>query len=135
MAEDDEDGGLQEDQIDDMGQASGLDKSPLEAKKQLQSSKLQKGSQSHTAKGGVHATGTVVIPNFNIDAKNMIQEKRGQIAKDYQILELLGKGGFGEVKKVVHRLTRDVRAMKIIKKDKCDENYLATLTNEIKILK
>jgi calcium-dependent protein kinase len=25
--------------------------------------------------------------------------------------------------------------MKIIKKDKCDENYLATLTNEIKILK
>jgi calcium-dependent protein kinase len=35
----------------------------------------------------------------------------------------------------VHRLTRDVRAMKIIKKDKCDENYLATLTNEIKILK
>ena len=53
----------------------------------------------------------------------MIQEKRGRIAKDYQILELLGKGGFGEVKKVVHRLTRDVRAMKIIKKDKCDDTY------------
>ena len=33
MAEDDEDGGLQEDQIDDMGQPSGLDKSPLEVKK------------------------------------------------------------------------------------------------------
>ena len=66
---------------------------------------------------------------------NMIQEKKGKIAHDYNVLELLGKGGFGEVKKVVHRLTKDVRAMKIIKKDKCDENYLATLTNEIKILK
>jgi calcium-dependent protein kinase len=72
---------------------------------------------------------------LQIDPTIMIQEKRGRITKDYQILELLGKGGFGEVKKVIHRLTRDVRAMKIIKKDKCDENYLATLTNEIKIMK
>ena len=75
------------------------------------------------------------LNNFNIDPNNMIYERRGKISNDYQILELLGKGGFGEVKKVVHKLTRDVRAMKIIKKDKCDENYLATLTNEIKILK
>ncbi len=50
-------------------------------------------------------------------------------------MELLGKGGYGEVKKVVHRLTNDIRAMKIIKKDKCDKDYLTTLTNEIKILK
>ena len=37
--------------------------------------------------------------------------------KDYQVMEILGKGTYGEVKKVVHRLTKDVRAMKIIKKD------------------
>jgi serine/threonine protein kinase len=39
-------------------------------------------------------------------------------------LNLLGKGGFGEVKKVVHKLTGDVRAMKIIKKDLVDESFL-----------
>lgn len=75
------------------------------------------------------------LNQLNIDPNNLISEKRGRITKDYQILELLGKGGFGEVKKVVHKLTRDVRAMKIIKKDKCDESYLATLTNEIRIMK
>lgn len=48
---------------------------------------------------------------------------------------LIGKGGFGEVKKVVHKLTGDVRAMKIIKRDNVDDQYLKTLNNEIRILK
>jgi serine/threonine protein kinase len=39
------------------------------------------------------------------------------------------------VKKVIHRLTGDTRAMKIIKKDKCDELYLTNLSNEIKIMR
>ena len=37
--------------------------------------------------------------------------------KDYQVLEVIGKGAYAEVKKVVHKLTKDIRAMKIIKKD------------------
>lgn len=39
------------------------------------------------------------------------------------------------MKKVVHKLTGDVRAMKIIKKESCDEGYLKTLGNEINILR
>ena len=39
------------------------------------------------------------------------------------------------MKKVVHKLTGDIRAMKIVKKEKCDETYLSNLVNEIKILK
>jgi len=39
-------------------------------------------------------------------------------------LNLLGKGGFGEVKKVMHKLTGQMRAMKIIKRDIADEAYL-----------
>ena len=50
-------------------------------------------------------------------------------------MEVLGKGGFGEVKKVIHKLTGDIRAMKIIKKEQCDEAQLASLTNEINILR
>lgn len=66
---------------------------------------------------------------------NMVTQKKGKITKDYQVLNLLGKGGFGEVKKVIHRLTGDIRAMKIIKRDSVDETYLNNLNNEIKILK
>lgn len=61
--------------------------------------------------------------------------KKGKITKDYTILNTIGKGGFGEVKKVIHKVSQDVRAMKIIKKDQVDEQYLQTLQNEIKILK
>ncbi len=72
---------------------------------------------------------------INIDNNQFIQERQGKITKDYQILNLLGKGGFGEVKKVIHKLTGDVRAMKIIKKDLVDESFLTSLANEIKILR
>lgn len=64
-----------------------------------------------------------------------INEKRGKITNDYDIQSVIGKGGYGEVKKVVHKLTGDVRAMKIIKKENCDEGYLKTLGNEINILR
>jgi len=47
----------------------------------------------------------------------------------------VGKGGYGEVKKVIHKLTGDIRAMKVVRKDKCDEAYLKSLFNEINILK
>jgi len=64
-----------------------------------------------------------------------ISEKKGKITNDYEILATLGKGGYGEVKKVIHKLTGDVRAMKVIKKESCDEGYLKTLSNEINILR
>jgi serine/threonine protein kinase len=72
---------------------------------------------------------------LNINANQFISEKKGKITKDYKILELVGKGGFGEVKKVVHLVSGDVRAMKIVKKDIVDDSYIANLTNEINILK
>jgi len=57
------------------------------------------------------------------------------VSNDYDILESVGKGGYGEVKKVVHKITGETRAMKIIKKESCDEKYLESLTNEINILR
>lgn len=73
------------------------------------------------------------IHNINIDVQMFISEKRGKITNDYDILTVLGKGGYGEVKKVIHKITGDVRAMKIIRKESCDESYLKSLGNEINI--
>lgn len=38
------------------------------------------------------------------------------IKENYEILETIGKGGFGEVKKVRHKQLDIVRALKIVKK-------------------
>lgn len=62
-------------------------------------------------------------------------EKKGKVANDYLIMETLGKGGYGEVKKVVHKVTGETRAMKIIAKESCDEGYIQSLMNEITILR
>ena len=56
-----------------------------------------------------------------------INEKKGKITNDYDVQNTIGKGGYGEVKKVIHKLTGEVRAMKIIKKESCDETYLKSL--------
>ena len=64
-----------------------------------------------------------------------INEKKGKITNDYDVQNTIGKGGYGEVKKVIHKLTGEVRAMKIIKKESCDETYLKSLQNEINILR
>lgn len=70
-----------------------------------------------------------------LDKNMFINEKRGKVSNDYEVHETIGKGGYGEVKKVVHKITGETRAMKIIKKESCDEGYLKSLTNEINILR
>ena len=64
-----------------------------------------------------------------------INEKKGKVTNDYVVQETIGKGGYGEVKKVVHKITGETRAMKIIAKEGCDEIYMKTVTNEISILR
>ena len=73
--------------------------------------------------------------SFNINMSNLILNRKGNITTHYDIKETLGKGGFGEVKKVIHKLTWDVRAMKIVKLDNIDKGALELIRNEIEILK
>ena len=50
-----------------------------------------------------------------------IQYKEGLIEKEYDIQETVGSGAFATVKKVVHKITNQTRALKIIVQE---ENYL-----------
>lgn len=56
--------------------------------------------------------------NIVINPRMLVSERRNPIEINYEILEIIGSGGFGEVKKVRHKELDVIRALKIIKKSK-----------------
>ena len=73
----------------------------------------------------------------DIKIKNFIQLIESRPTDDYHILKKLGKGSFGSVFKVKHKITGEIRAMKMIKNilssnsNKIDNKFL----REIQVLK
>ncbi len=63
----------------------------------------------------------------------VVEKKTGSIYDDYKVVDVVGRGSFGEVKKVLHRASGKAYALKIINKRYCAEN--GNLLNEISILK
>jgi hypothetical protein len=41
--------------------------------------------------------------NFSINPNMLASERKNPIEKNYEILEIIGKGGYGEVKKIRHK--------------------------------
>ena len=72
---------------------------------------------------------------MKIDKSIFVHEQKGKIIARYRVLETLGKGSYGEVKRVQHKLTGEHRAMKIIRKEDVGQGYVDSLLNEIDILK
>lgn len=54
---------------------------------------------------------------LKIDKSVFVHEQKGKIKARYRVLETLGKGSYGEVKKIQHKLSGEYRAMKIIRKE------------------
>jgi serine/threonine protein kinase len=53
---------------------------------------------------------------IRINPRMLVSERRNPIEKNYEVLEIIGKGGYGEVKKVKHKELDVIRALKIINK-------------------
>ena len=60
-------------------------------------------------------------------------EKQGSISDRYETLNFVDRGAFGEVNKVMDRITKQLRAVKVINKEKCQMTH--NFADEIKILK
>ena len=69
--------------------------------------------------------------NIVIKKENLINHKKGKISKEYTLGKIIGKGSFGMVRLGVHKATKQVRAIKILKKN---EVNMESLINEISIL-
>jgi len=66
----------------------------------------------------------------------MVNERKNPIEITYEVLETIGKGGYGEVKKIRHKELNVIRALKILKKSNYNsKSELATLRNEIHVMK
>lgn len=50
-------------------------------------------------------------------AGDFVAERKNPIERTYEIFETIGKGGFGEVKRIKHKQLNVTRALKIIRKD------------------
>ncbi|CDW86127.1 protein kinase domain containing protein [Stylonychia lemnae] len=72
---------------------------------------------------------------LKISKSIFVHECKGQIKSKYRVLENIGKGTYGQVKKVLHKATGELRAMKIIKKGQVNDEFMSILMNEIEILK
>ena len=62
--------------------------------------------------------------DIKISKQNFVSYKKGNITNEYTISTNLGSGSFGTVRKAVHKLTGQARAVKILKKSDQDENKL-----------
>ena len=71
--------------------------------------------------------------SLKINPSNYRVEKTGKVNEIYQSLELVGKGGYGEIRKVRNRITNEIRAVKIIAKDQAQ--MIEFFSEEINILK
>ena len=68
-----------------------------------------------------------------IDLSGLRREGRGQLEMKYEVMHILGKGSFGEVRKIRNLVTGEIRAAKFISKTKCLTT--SNFAEEIQILK
>jgi calcium-dependent protein kinase len=62
--------------------------------------------------------------DLTIKKSSFIAYKKGSISKEYTFGKSLGSGSFGTVREAIHKTTRNVRAVKILKKSEQDEEKL-----------
>ena len=66
-----------------------------------------------------------------ISTENLITHKKSNISKDYTLGKVVGSGAFASVRLGVHKTTKQVRAIKVLKKEKIN---MDDLTKEVGIL-
>jgi len=74
-----------------------------------------------------------MVDNIKVSKGNFIQFKKGMIDKDYTIGDVVGSGAFATVRKVYSKANGQMRALKIIKKQRGQDT--ARMYLEVEILK
>ena len=75
------------------------------------------------------------LKDLTITSGQFVKEGMGDLYSNYELCNYIGKGGFGRVYKVRHKLSNQYRAMKIIQCKSLSDNISSTINKEINILK
>ena len=70
-----------------------------------------------------------------MEMPDFVKHKEGSVHDVYDVKEQLGSGAFGEVCRCVHKITREMRAVKMMKKDGMSRSEKIMLFLEIENLK
>ncbi len=77
----------------------------------------QKASETSTIKHQEAAAPINDPKQLIINKSIFITKNHGKFRDNYQIGNVLGQGAFGEVRKCINRITKAIRAVKLIRKD------------------
>ena len=73
--------------------------------------------------------------DIKINHNTLVVENKGSIANHYKIMQKIGSGTFGKVYKVMHTITNQYRAMKVVKIDTINyQDDEKTFLKEIEML-
>jgi calcium-dependent protein kinase len=93
-------------------------------------------SLTKSKKESLHVVSELESYNQDLVVEHYGRKKSSPLTNDYKILDPpLGKGGFGEVRKAIHKHSGLERAVKVIYKTDMDAEERERLVNEVQILK
>ena len=69
----------------------------------------------------------------SFDHSKLVRELKAAIYDRYKVVDLLGRGAYGQVKKVVHKGNEKVFALKVLSRNRCEERE--NLAHEVEVLK
>ena len=76
------------------------------------------------------------MESLRVSGGDFVIEKKGKLRDTYRIGNKLGDGAFGSVRKIIHRVTGEIRAVKTIhKKNLRSEDERQTFFNEVSVLR
>lgn len=106
----------------------------LEKKKLKKPNSFQKLEEVSSFKKKISRKNSLHL--FKIRMSDFVIKNLSKITDEYKLYNPpLGKGGFGEVRKALHKKTNTMRAIKIIEKTNCDVVGKNMLLREVSILK
>ena len=73
--------------------------------------------------------------HITVSVQDLRQTNEKGFRDQYKVGKVIGKGAFGEVRLITHRVSGNIRAVKILKKTNLDEGEKERILNEINILK
>jgi len=109
-------------------------KRPAKSGSQANKYEVTEGSSSPMATKVPKTPKSGDLNNIGFSSVDFFKAKTTKFRDEYTVKDQVGQGAFGEVRKVIHKVTGMTRAAKILRKDAIDATEHSKLISEVQIL-